>query len=72
MLAGLPRHVLPVLDVALAKDPRDRFADASRFLEALEDANAAAKASASQRLLPPEDVVPRTVRSRGCRRGECG
>ncbi|MFH1833497.1 MAG: serine/threonine-protein kinase, partial [bacterium] len=41
--AGLPRRIPAVLDRALAKDPNDRFADATYFLDALKEATAVAE-----------------------------
>ena len=39
VLTGLPTHIPAVLEQALAKDPKDRFRDATTFLEALQRAS---------------------------------
>lgn len=53
-LSRLPVPVLAVLDTALSKDPRDRFASAIDFIEALEQAKAAASS-------PPEQPAPENL-----------
>jgi serine/threonine protein kinase len=51
-LASLPRHIPPVLAVALAKSPEDRFPDAVSFSEALREPNAVADV-----VVPGADMV---------------
>ena len=63
-LAGLPRDIRPVLDVALAKDPNSRFPDAESFLAALRG-TASVSAVAAPGKVPPLPAVspPRITRS---------
>lgn len=62
-LAGLPRHIPPVLNVALAKDPEDRFPDAASFLEALKGPAAVADVVVPGEPSLPGAVPPRTSHS---------
>ncbi len=63
-LAGLPSHLPPVLEVALAKDPKDRFASAVSFLDALKETTAGAGAIVPDELSSPGAVSPRISRSK--------
>ena len=63
-LAGLPQHIPPVLDVALAKDPEDRFASAVCFQDALKETTAVANAVVPDKLSLPGAVSPRISRSK--------
>jgi gas vesicle protein len=63
-LAGLPRHIPPVLDVALSKRPQDRFPDSTSFLEALKGPTAVADVVVPGKPSLPDAVPPRISRSR--------
>jgi serine/threonine protein kinase len=58
ILATLPQHIPPVLGIALAKDPKDRFADAESFLEALKGPAAVADVVVPDKHSLPSDASP--------------
>ena len=64
-LAGLPPHIPPVLEVALAKDPKDRFPDAVSFLDALQGTTAATDVAAPDK--SGESALRRAASSRSPR-----
>ena len=60
-LSGLPPHIPSVLDVALAKDPDDRFSDATSFLDALKEPAPVVDVIVPDEPPPSSTVTPRAA-----------